>query len=46
MLTKSMPERAQELLKLAQADVNTRWEIYQYMANMPLGPKPEGENKA
>ena len=45
MLTKSMPERADALLELAQGDVNTRWEIYQYMANMPFGVKPAGENK-
>jgi pyruvate-ferredoxin/flavodoxin oxidoreductase len=32
MLTKINPETAKELLKEAQADVNTRWQMYQYLA--------------
>ncbi len=32
MLTKSQPERAKELLKLAQQDVNDRWAFYEQMA--------------
>ncbi|MHC0063331.1 pyruvate:ferredoxin (flavodoxin) oxidoreductase [Nostoc sp. UIC 10890] len=32
MLTKSNQETAQHLLKEAQADVKTRWQIYQYLA--------------
>ncbi|QLE48442.1 pyruvate:ferredoxin (flavodoxin) oxidoreductase [Nostoc sp. C057] len=32
MLTKSNEEAAQQLLKEAQADVNTRWQMYQYLA--------------
>jgi pyruvate-ferredoxin/flavodoxin oxidoreductase len=34
MLTKSMPERAAKLLKLAQEDVTKRWQIYQRMVQM------------
>jgi hypothetical protein len=33
MLTKSHPEHAKDLLKLAQADVNERWLIYQKMSS-------------
>lgn len=33
MLTKSKPQLAQELLEQAQREVNSRWEIYQYLAN-------------
>ncbi|MBH8551738.1 pyruvate:ferredoxin (flavodoxin) oxidoreductase [Nostocaceae cyanobacterium CENA357] len=32
MLTKSNQEAAQQLLKEAQADVKTRWQMYQYLA--------------
>jgi pyruvate-ferredoxin/flavodoxin oxidoreductase len=32
MLTKSNQETAQQLLKEAQADVKTRWQMYQYLA--------------
>jgi pyruvate-ferredoxin/flavodoxin oxidoreductase len=32
MLTKSNEEAAQQLLKEAQADVKTRWQMYQYLA--------------
>ncbi|MBD2521424.1 pyruvate:ferredoxin (flavodoxin) oxidoreductase [Nostoc sp. FACHB-133] len=32
MLTKSNEEGAQQLLKEAQADVKTRWQMYQYLA--------------
>ena len=32
MLTKSKPADAKRLLKEAQNDVNTRWEMYQYLA--------------
>ncbi len=37
MLTKSSPEVAKDLLKLAQADVNTRWAMYEYLASRPYG---------
>ncbi|MBD2568925.1 pyruvate:ferredoxin (flavodoxin) oxidoreductase [Anabaena lutea] len=33
MLTKSKPEIAKSLLEQAQAEVNARWEMYQYLAN-------------
>jgi pyruvate-ferredoxin/flavodoxin oxidoreductase len=32
MLTKSSPEEAKRLYKLAQEDVDTRWKMYEYMA--------------
>ena len=34
MLTKSHPEAAKELLKLAQQDVNEKWQLYSGMANL------------
>jgi len=33
MLTKSHPEHAKELLKLAQKDVDERWLIYQRLSS-------------
>ena len=35
MLSLSAPELAANLLKGAQADVDTRWRLYQYLASMP-----------
>ncbi len=35
MLTKSKPDDAKQLLKEAQQDVNTRWQMYEYLANKP-----------
>jgi pyruvate-ferredoxin/flavodoxin oxidoreductase len=32
MLTRSKPEEAKHLLELAESDVNTRWQMYQYLA--------------
>jgi pyruvate-ferredoxin/flavodoxin oxidoreductase len=32
MLEKSQPERARELAKLAQKDVDSRWKLYEHMA--------------
>ena len=32
MLTKSKPDAAKQLLKEAQQDVNTRWQMYEYLA--------------
>jgi pyruvate-ferredoxin/flavodoxin oxidoreductase len=32
MLTKSQPEAAKRLLEESQQDVNTRWQLYQYLA--------------
>jgi pyruvate-ferredoxin/flavodoxin oxidoreductase len=37
MLEKTQPERAKDLLKLAQEDVNGRWKIYEQMAAEPGG---------
>jgi pyruvate-ferredoxin/flavodoxin oxidoreductase len=34
MLTKSMPERARMLLKMAQQEVKDRWQLYEKMAKM------------
>lgn len=34
MLTKSMPERAKMLLKMAQKEVNNRWRLYERMTKM------------
>jgi pyruvate-ferredoxin/flavodoxin oxidoreductase len=36
MLTKINSETAKELLKEAQFDVNTRWQMYQYLAARKL----------
>lgn len=33
MLTLSNPEAAKDLLKMAQEDVQTRWQLYEYMAS-------------
>ncbi len=33
MLTKSKPELAKQLLQQAQAEVDARWQMYQYLAN-------------
>jgi pyruvate-ferredoxin/flavodoxin oxidoreductase len=40
MLTRSNPEDAKRLLKEAQAEVNTRWQMYQYLAARPTAPTP------
>jgi pyruvate-ferredoxin/flavodoxin oxidoreductase len=32
MLTKSKPEQAKRLLQEAQQDIDTRWQLYQYLA--------------
>lgn len=37
MLELSNPESAADLFKLAQDDVNTRWAMYEYLANRPYG---------
>ena len=38
MLTKAMPQRARELLRLAERDVRARWKLYERLAASP----PEG----
>lgn len=35
MLARSNPDTAKQLLKEAQADVKTRWKMYQYLADRP-----------
>ncbi|MGB8703154.1 MAG: hypothetical protein WCD18_27360 [Thermosynechococcaceae cyanobacterium] len=40
MLTRSNPEEAKQLLKEAQAEVNTRWQMYQYLAARPTTSNP------
>lgn len=35
MLTMTKPKAAKELLKQAQNDVDTRWRMYEYLANRP-----------
>ncbi|ANV90444.1 pyruvate:ferredoxin (flavodoxin) oxidoreductase [Picosynechococcus sp. PCC 8807] len=35
MLTMTKPKAAKELLKQAQSDVDTRWRMYEYLANRP-----------
>jgi pyruvate-ferredoxin/flavodoxin oxidoreductase len=44
MLTRSKPEEAKHLLELAESDVNTRWQMYQYLAaRQPASaPSPAG----
>ena len=39
MLTRSKPEEAKQLLQHAQQDVNTRWQLYQYLAKQELGTR-------
>jgi pyruvate-ferredoxin/flavodoxin oxidoreductase len=41
MLTKSHPEEAKVLLKLAQEDVLKRWNLYEQMASFDFGDKKE-----
>jgi pyruvate-ferredoxin/flavodoxin oxidoreductase len=47
MLTKINPAKAKEFLQEAQADVNTRWQMYQYLAARKLqeNQHQETENK-
>jgi pyruvate-ferredoxin/flavodoxin oxidoreductase len=37
MLAKSKPELAKNLLQQAQAEVNARWQLYEYLAARPIG---------
>jgi pyruvate-ferredoxin/flavodoxin oxidoreductase len=46
MLAHSDPEGAKELLREAQDDVQKRWKLYEYWAQMPSnGSQPEGREK-
>ena len=44
MLTKSNPAAARQLFKAAQADVQARWAMYEYLANRPFGSE-DGRNE-
>jgi pyruvate-ferredoxin/flavodoxin oxidoreductase len=44
MLTKSNPDEARILLEEAQQDVQTRFALYQYLAQRPLAPAPTEGN--
>ena len=44
MLRQAHPDHAAELLKGAQAEVNERWRLYEYLAAMP-GPTSKNEAK-
>jgi pyruvate-ferredoxin/flavodoxin oxidoreductase len=44
MLSLSAPERAKALLEDAKLDISKRWDLYEYIANMPAG-EPEGGKK-
>ena len=44
MLRQAHPDHAAVLLKGAQAEVNERWRLYEYLAAMP-GPAPKNEAK-
>ncbi|QZZ23198.1 pyruvate:ferredoxin (flavodoxin) oxidoreductase [Leptothermofonsia sichuanensis E412] len=44
MLTKSQPEVAKQLLEEAQQDINTRWQMYQYLAARPIEALREERN--
>lgn len=41
MLTRSNPTEAKQLLKEAQVEVNTRWQMYQYLAARPTASSKE-----
>ena len=43
MLIKSKPEEAERLIKLAQQDVTSRWNMYQQLAAMSYGGNGEGK---
>lgn len=40
MLTRSQPKIAQQLMQQVQQDVNTRWQLYQYLAARPQQTQP------
>ncbi len=45
MLTKSKPEDAQRLWKMAQQDVETRYRMYEYMASRKIEPAAAAKDK-
>src|SRR5262249_51879075 len=40
MLLKAMPDRARELLRLAQEDIRARWHLYEQLAELRTDGKP------
>ena len=44
MLTKSKPDEAARLMKLAQKDVTSRWKMLEHLASMQYGDTGEGES--
>jgi pyruvate-ferredoxin/flavodoxin oxidoreductase len=46
MLSKTRPEKAGELLKEAQQDVNTRWRLYEYLAARATSGQGVGGSEA
>ena len=42
VLTRSNPEEARRLIKLAQEDVINRWRLYEYLSSMPINGGEEG----
>jgi pyruvate-ferredoxin/flavodoxin oxidoreductase len=45
MLTRSNPDEAKRLAKLAQSDANTRWQLYQALAERSIDPSHPQEEK-
>ena len=45
MLAKSNPEQAKKLLAEAEADVNSRWKLYEHMSHQPMNGTPEEVKK-
>ncbi len=45
MLTKSNPSAAKQLLQSAQQDVNTRWQMYEYLAAQQMDMKDKGDRE-
>lgn len=46
MLEASQPETARELFEIAQEDIDTRWALYQYLADRPYEALAEVEKEA
>ena len=44
IVKRSNPDLAKQLLDLAQADVNNRWKLYEYLANMPFNGNKNENN--
>jgi pyruvate-ferredoxin/flavodoxin oxidoreductase len=46
MLAQSEPERAKHLMKLAQADIDARWQLYEQIAGVHRVVPQEGDGEA